>query len=85
MVYGYNESLRQFIETSADKEAMSEVKTQKDPVTAFVASTAFQVMARQLYNTYTCLLPYFLVGKPAPIPTRGGLVQMDLMILLQGG
>lgn len=59
MLYGYNASVQQFLETSSDRELMGEVKTKDSPLNAFIASTVVNAMAKQLYNTYICLSPYF--------------------------
>lgn len=59
MTYGYNTALKQFLETSADKGALAEVPMKDDPVSAFVGSLVLQAMAKQAFNAYLCMRPYF--------------------------
>lgn len=59
MTYGYNSALKQYLETSVDKGALAEVPMKDDPVTSFVGSLVLQAMAKQTFNAYLCMRPYF--------------------------
>jgi hypothetical protein len=62
MVYGYNQSLEDFlstVDTPAKKDLLDELPMINDPMASFVASELTRTVAMQLKNTALCLSPYF--------------------------
>jgi hypothetical protein len=62
MVYGYNQSLEEFlstVDTPEKKGLLDELPMVSDPMASFVASELTRTVAMQLKNTALCLSPYF--------------------------
>jgi hypothetical protein len=62
MIYGYNQSLEEFLSTADTPEKkglLDELPMVSDPMASFVASELTRTVAMQLKNTALCLSPYF--------------------------
>ncbi len=62
MIYGYNQSLEEFlstVDTPEKKGLLDELPMVSDPMASFVASEVTRTVAMQLKNTALCLAPYF--------------------------
>lgn len=62
MVYGYNQSIEDFlstVNTKEKKDLLDELPMINDPMASFVASEITRTVAMQLRNTALCLSPYF--------------------------
>lgn len=83
MTYGYNQSIKSFLETSTKGEyagLMEQVGFVNNPAESFVGSTAVQMAAKQLLNTYACLEPLFnkkIGGGYEYVGYRSGPVRLE--------
>ncbi len=62
MIYGYNQSIEEFLSTAQRPEQeglLKELPMVNDPMASFVASELTRTVAMQLRNTALCLSPYF--------------------------